>query len=146
MLLNTNPLLGQLIRILYEKSKRARQKKNYNQSHLYLSQSIDIFNSYHHQDLTITQVIKYIHYERLLIELYETLSRQSSLDNDNNLWDRCQNFLKENHSENGKYRFERVFAFLSMIKESLNLVFVFTEELLYSIHCLYSLRLDLFRI
>lgn len=63
---------------------------------------MNIFNSYHHQDMTIAQVIKYIHYECLLIELYEALSLKTFLDNDNNLWERCQSFLMENHSENGK--------------------------------------------
>ncbi len=52
--------------------------------------------------MTIGQLIKYFHYERLLVELYEAISRQTFLDNDNYLWEKCQSFLTENHSENGK--------------------------------------------
>ncbi len=69
-----------------------------------LSQSIDILSPYHHhQDITLGQLIKYFHYERLLIELYEALSRQTFIDNDNNLWEKCLSFLTENHSENGNF-------------------------------------------
>jgi len=77
--------------------------KNYTQCHLLLTQAIDILSPYHHQDITIGQLIKYFHYDRLLIELYESISKQTFLDiNSNNLWEKCQSFLTENHSENGK--------------------------------------------
>lgn len=53
--------------------------------------------------MTIGQLIKCLHYDRLLFNLYEAISRQTFLDNDNNLWEKCQSFLMENHSENGKF-------------------------------------------
>ena len=53
--------------------------------------------------MTIGLLIKYLRYDRLLFDLYEALSRQTFLDNDNNLWDACQTFLTENHSDNGEY-------------------------------------------
>lgn len=73
--------------------------KNYTQCHLLLSQIIDILNLY--QDHTIGQLLKYFHYDRLLIELYEALLRQTYADNNSNLWEKCQSFLTENHGENG---------------------------------------------
>ena len=72
------------------------------QSHILLTQAIDILNPIHHQDMTVGQLMKYLHYERLLIDLYEAISRQTFLDGDNNLLENCQSFLMENHSENGK--------------------------------------------
>lgn len=77
--------------------------QNYTQSHSFLTQSIDILSRYHHQDMNIAQLIKYFHYERLLVELSEALSRQTFTDNDKSLWEKCQSFLTENHSENGKF-------------------------------------------
>jgi hypothetical protein len=56
--------------------------------------------------MTIGQVMKYLHYDRLLCDLNEAISRQTFGDSDNNLLEKCQSFLAENHSENGKYRFE----------------------------------------
>ncbi|CAF4629455.1 unnamed protein product [Rotaria sp. Silwood1] len=100
MIINTNHLLGQLIRILHEKAKRAKLYKNYTQSHILLTQAIDILSPIHHQDMSIGQLIKYLHYDRLLFNLSETMSRQTFLDNENNLWEKCQSFLTENHSEN----------------------------------------------
>ena len=77
--------------------------KNYSQSHKLLTKTIEILSTLHHQDTSIGQLIKYLHYDRLLVDLYEALLRQTYLDNENNLWEKCQNFLKENHSDNGKY-------------------------------------------
>ncbi|UJR10064.1 hypothetical protein I4U23_014286 [Adineta vaga] len=99
MLINSNHLLGQLIRIIYEKAKRAQSYRNYTQSHLLLTQAIDLLTPRHHQDINIGQVIKSLHYDRLLFNLYEVISRQTFLENENNLWEKCQSFLMENHSE-----------------------------------------------
>ncbi|CAM4787418.1 unnamed protein product [Rotaria magnacalcarata] len=100
MIMNTNHLLGQLIRILHEKAKRAKLYNNHTQSRLLLSQAIDILSPLHHQDISIGQVVKYLHYDRLLFDLTESISKQTFLDNENNLWEKCQSFLKENHSDN----------------------------------------------
>ncbi|CAF1276191.1 unnamed protein product [Adineta steineri] len=97
--MNANHLFGQLIRILYEKAKRAQINKNYSQCHTLLTQAIDILSLHHHQDITIGQVIKYLHYDRLLFDLYEVISKQTFHDNENNLWEKCQSFLTENHSD-----------------------------------------------
>ncbi|CAF5187945.1 unnamed protein product, partial [Rotaria magnacalcarata] len=102
MIMNTNHLLGQLIRILHEKAKRAKLYNNHTQSRLLLSQAIDILSPLHHQDISIGQVVKYLHYDRLLFDLTESISKQTFLDNENNLWEKCQSFLKENHSDNDK--------------------------------------------
>ncbi|CAF1309646.1 unnamed protein product [Adineta steineri] len=99
ILMNANHLFGQLIRILYEKAKRAQINKNYSQCHTLLTQAIDILSLHHHQDITIGQVIKYLHYDRLLFDLYEVISKQTFHDNENNLWEKCQSFLTENHSD-----------------------------------------------
>ncbi|CAF3112473.1 unnamed protein product [Rotaria sp. Silwood2] len=101
MIMNTNHLLGQIIRILHEKAKRAKFYKNYTQSRLLLTQAIDFLSPLHHQDMSIGQLIKYLHYDRLLFDLSEAISKQTYLDNENNLWEKCQSFLTENHSENG---------------------------------------------
>jgi hypothetical protein len=66
-----------------------------------LTHAIDILAALHHQDMTIGQLLKYLHYERLLSNLHEKLFRRTSLDHDNHLWEACQSFLKENHSDNG---------------------------------------------
>lgn len=52
----------------------------------------------------MNQLAKYLHYERLLVDLYESLSRQIFTDHDNHLWETCQSYLMENHSENGAVR------------------------------------------
>jgi hypothetical protein len=117
--MNTNLLLGQFIRIIHEKAKRAKLYKvkisnffthifyfllkNYIQSRILLTHAIDILGPLHHQDMAIGALIKYLRYDRLLFDLYEAISRQTFLDNDNNLWDACQSFLSENHLENGEY-------------------------------------------
>ncbi|CAF3362596.1 unnamed protein product [Rotaria socialis] len=102
MIMNTNHLLGQLIHILHEKVKQAKLFSNHTQSCILLSQAIDILSRLHHQDiLSIGQVVKYLHYDRLLFDLTESISKQTFLDNENNLWEKCQSFLKEkNHSDN----------------------------------------------
>ena len=119
MLINKNQLLGQLIRILYEKAKRARTQQvwpslfahphnnfwiaqNFAQAHILLTHAIDILSPLHHQDMAIGQLLKYLHYDRLLFDLNEATFRQTFLDHDNQLWDTCQSFLMENHSDNGK--------------------------------------------
>ena len=49
-----------------------------------------------HQDISIGQVVKYyLHYDRLLFDLTESISKQTFLDNENNLWEKCQSFLNE---------------------------------------------------
>lgn len=68
-----------------------------------LTQAIDILSPLQHQDISIGQNVKYLHYERLLLDLTESITKQTFLDNENNLWEKCQSFLKENHSDNGKY-------------------------------------------
>ncbi|CAF1493023.1 unnamed protein product [Adineta steineri] len=100
ILMNINHLFGQLIRILYVKAKRAQINKNYSHCHTLLTQAIDILSLRHHQDITIGQVIKYLHYNRLLFDLYEVISKQTFHDNENNLWEKYQSFLTENHSDN----------------------------------------------
>ncbi|CAF1005406.1 unnamed protein product [Rotaria magnacalcarata] len=89
--MNTNHLLGQLIRILHEKAKRAKLYNNHTQSRILLSQAIDILSPLHHQDISIGQVVKYyLHCDRLLFDLTESISKQTFLDNENNLWEKCQ--------------------------------------------------------
>nr|ACI90356.1 conserved hypothetical protein [Philodina roseola] len=100
MITNTNHLLGQFIRIFYEKAKRYRSDRQFGQSRLLLTQAIDILTAIHHPDLTMSQLLKYLHYERLFVDLHEGLSRQIFADQDNHLWETCQSFLMENHSEN----------------------------------------------
>ncbi|CAF1599609.1 unnamed protein product [Adineta ricciae] len=99
MLMNSNHLLGHVIRIIYNKAKRAQSYKNYSQSYRSLTQAIDLLKSFHHQDLCIEQVIKCLQHDRLLFNLYEVISRQTFPENENSLWMECQNFLMKNHSE-----------------------------------------------
>ena len=76
--------------------------KNFTQGRRFLSCAIEILSPLNHQDLNIGQLLKYFHYERLLYDLNEVLSRQAFLDHDNHLWETCQSFLTENHSDDGE--------------------------------------------
>lgn len=76
--------------------------QNYAQAHILLTHAIDILSPLHHQDMAIGQLLKYLHYDRLLFDLNEATFRQTFLDHDNQLWDTCHSFLMENHSDNGR--------------------------------------------
>ena len=67
-----------------------------------LNQAIEILAALHPQDMNIGQLIKHLHYDRLLVDLNEALTRQTFLEHENHLWDACQSCLTESNADNGE--------------------------------------------